>query len=129
MITFPIEFTEFLPGVMRVIIADTVLIGLKYWAKKIGEPLEDFIEAEEKSSSNGSTFQVYSEGSCYQSIIITRETSLTTLIHEALHASIDILDHYDIYFDRTNHEILCRTQAEILNKIFPELKKRKIELK
>jgi hypothetical protein len=129
MITFPIEFNEFLPGTMRVIIADSVLIGLKYWSKQIDEPLEDFIEEQKRSASQGVAYQIYLEGECYQSIIITRETSLTTLIHETLHSAFQLLDHYDVYFDKKNHEILCRTQAEILNKIFPELKKRKIELK
>ena len=129
MISFPIEFTEIFPGFVRVIVADSVLSGLKYWAKRVDDPLDELISWEKDSSSLGSAFRVKIDGDCYYSIIITRDGSLSTLVHESLHMAFYILAHYDIYFDRTEHEILCRTQQALLNKILPELKQRKIELK
>lgn len=129
MIEFNLKFKEFFPGAMKIIVADTVLEGYKFWSKKIGDPLTDFIEQEEKTMSLGVANQVYANGRCYHSIIIRSDCELTVLIHETLHMSIDILNHYNIYFDREHHELLCRTQEEILNKLLPALKKRNIELK
>jgi hypothetical protein len=129
MISFPIEFTEIFPGFVRVIVADSVLSGLKYWSKRIDEPLADWIKDEEEHQNNGLACEVNSNGSTYFSIIVTKNSSFGTLIHESLHMAHYILAHYYIYFDRTEHEILCRTQQALLNKILPELKKRKIELR
>jgi hypothetical protein len=129
MISFPIEFTEIFPGFVRVIVADSVLSGLKYYAKQVDDLLTDWIQEEEVCTSNGKAVRIPLGGQIYLAIIIKRDSGLSVLIHESLHMAFYFLSHYDVPITMSDHEILCRTQQALLNKTLPELKKRKIELK
>jgi hypothetical protein len=128
MISFSIEFNEILPGSIWVVVADTVRSGLKYYAKRVDDPLTDWIQEQEVCVSNGLAVRVPVEGRTYLAIIIKKDSDLSTLVHESLHMAFYLLSHYDIPITMGDHEILCRTQQAILNKILPELKKRKVKL-
>ena len=128
MISFSIEFIEIFPGFVRVIVADTVLNGLKYYAKRVEDPLTDWIQEQESCASQGIAVRILIEGRIYLAIIIKKDLDLSTLVHESLHMAFYFISHYDVPITMNDHEILCRTQQALLNKILPELKKRKIKL-